>query len=189
MKNTFFLLMLLSFTNAALAQVSTVISWTEKTKLDPKNTIYYNATKKLVWDDFKGTASQPEPIAAITASGFGYKSAMHTVNGKGEITVSIYCYFNKQNSWVRKGKNTAYILNHEQHHFDVTYIAAKMFIDKVKAAGLTTSNMETLLSKIYKECTTAMHKMQNDYDKETNNGQIKEKQEEWNKFIELQLKA
>jgi hypothetical protein len=187
MKNTFFLLILLSFTNAVLAQVSTVVSWTEKTKLETKNTIYYNAARKLTWNDFKGVSNQPEPIAAITSSGFGYMCNMHTVDGKGAINVNIYCYFNKPNSWVRKGKNTAYILNHEQHHFDVTYIAAKMFIDKVKAAGLTTSNMDVMLSKIYKECCGVMNKMQNDYDAETKNGLLKNKQEEWNKFIDAQL--
>lgn len=175
------------YVNITKAQVTINIVWTEKTKLDAKNTIYYNTNKKLVWSDFKGNPAEPEPIAAVTSSGFGYDASMHAINGKGAISVNIYCYFNKPNSWVRKGKNTTYILNHEQHHFDVTYIVAKMFIDKVKAAALTTENMNAQLAKIYKDCCAIMNKMQSDYDAATKNGQIKVKQEEWNKFIETQL--
>ena len=188
MKNIFLLIVSYLFSASAIAQVSTIISWTEKTKLEPFNTIYYNTAKKLMWSNFKGLPTQPAPIAAITASGFGYKSAMHTIDGKGEISVNIYCYFDKQNSWVRKGKNTSYILNHEQHHFDITYIAAKMFTKKIKVALLNTTNMGIILTKIYNDCTAFMNKMQNDYDKETNNGQIIQKQDDWNKLIESHLK-
>ncbi len=189
MKNIMTVLFFLLCINKISAQVTTNITWTEKTKLPTNNTIYYNASKKLVWANFEGKPTQSEPIAAITTSGFGYNASMHTINDKGQINVSIYCYFSKPNSWVRKQKNTAYILNHEQHHFDITYIAAKIFIDKVKAAALTTTNMNDELSAIYKQCYAAMNKMQNNYDTETKNGQIKEKQEEWNKAIQLLLDA
>lgn len=187
MKSFFLQIIIFLFVNTTKAQMSINILWTDKANLEQKNTIYYNAAKKLIWSDFKGYPTLPEPVAAITASGFGYKSAMHAKNGKGEITVSIYCYFDKQNSWVRNGKNTQYILNHEQHHFDITYISAKMFINKVRTATLTITNMEVLLSKIYNESVAYMNKMQNNYDKETNNGQTKQKQEEWNTFIEAKL--
>jgi hypothetical protein len=171
------------------SQITTTISWTEKTSMNSNDVIYYNSNRKLSWKDFKGAPNQPTPIAAITSSGFGYKAGMRSVNGKGTINVSIYCYFNKQNSWVRNGKNTAYILNHEQHHFDATYLAAKLFIAKVKAAGLTTENMNASLDKIYKECSGILNKMQNDYDGQTRNGRQEDKQAEWNKFFEERLAA
>ena len=167
----------------ANAQVSTNVYWTEQTEMNKNNTIYYNPEKKLVWDDFKGVPGPPSPVAAITASGFGYKANMNSSGGKGEINISVYCYFNKKGSWVRQGKTNLYILNHEQHHFDVSYLAAGIFMNKIKNTVITTSNINSVLPKIYKECCDMMNKMQDDYDGQTMNGQLEDKQKKWNAFF------
>jgi hypothetical protein len=187
MKNTAFFSFLLFITTACNAQITTTITWTEKTKLTAANVIYYNASKKLIWADFKGTPDKPDPTAAITSSGFGYNAGMRSKNGKGTINVDIYCYFNKPNSWVKKGKNTAYILNHEQHHFDATYIIAKTFITRVKEAALTPDNMNTELARIYKDCNVLLNKMQDDYDTQTRNGIDKAKQANWDEIFKEKL--
>ncbi len=171
----------------AKAQITTNISWVEKSSMNAADVIYYNANTKLVWADFIGPQGPPSIVAAITSSGFGYKAGMHSSNNKGEINVSVYCYFSKPKSWVRKGKNTSYILNHEQHHFDATYICAKAFIEKVKATKLSITNMNDVLANLYKESCANMNKMQADYDGETKNGQLKDKQEKWNNFFTEKL--
>jgi hypothetical protein len=181
----FFLFFTCNFTSNA--QIITTISWVEISNANTADVIYYNANKKLVWADFKGTPGPPSVVAAITSSGFGYKAGMKSTNGKGEINVSVYCFFSKPNSWVRKGKTTAYILNHEQHHFDATYICTKRFIEKIRTVNLTTTNMNDVLAKLYKECSIEMRKMQADYDGETMNGQLKDKQEKWNIFFDKTL--
>ena len=165
------------------AQITTNIYWTEQTEMNKSNTIYYTALKNLVWDDFKGVPGPPGPVAAITASGFGYKANMSSSNGKGEINIAVYCYFNKKASWVKPGKTTSYILNHEQHHFDVSFLAAGFFINKLKNTVITTSNCNAVLPKIYKECCDMMNKMQDDYDGQTMNGQLEDKQKRWNGFF------
>lgn len=177
----FFLSLFVSF--VLCAQVATNVYWTEQTDMNKGNTIYYNPAKSLGWDDFKGTPGSQSPIAAITASGFGYKANMNSSNGKGEINIAVYCYFNKKASWVKPGKATSYILNHEQHHFDVSYLAAGIFMNKIKNTVITTSNCNTLLPRIYKECCDMMNKMQDDYDGQTMNGQLEEKQKKWNIFF------
>ena len=189
MKYVLFIYLFSSYYFTANAQIITTISWVEKSNANAADVIYYNANKKLVWADFKGTPGLPSVVAAITSSGFGYKAGMKSSNGKGEINVSVYCFFSKPNSWVRKGKTTPYILNHEQHHFDATYICTKRFIEKIRNANLTTTNMNDVLAKLYKECSAEMRKMQADYDGETMNGQLKDKQEKWNVFFEEKLLA
>ncbi len=169
------------------AQVTTNIYWTEQTDMSKPNTIYYHADQKLGWDDFKGMPGPPSPVAAITASGFGYKANMNASNRKAEINVAVYCYFNKKGSWVRQGKTSSYILNHEQHHFDVSYLAAGIFINKLKNTVITTSNCNMVVPKIYKECCDMMNKMQDDYDKQTMNGQLEDKQKKWNNFFAEKL--
>jgi hypothetical protein len=189
MKYVFFFVLFFTYHITTNAQIITTISWTEKTSMNTNDVIYYNANKKLVWADFKGTPAPPSVVAAITSSGFGYKAGMKSTNGKGEINVSVYCFFSKPNSWVRKGKTTAYILNHEQHHFDATYICTKKFIERIRNTNLTTTNMNEVLAKLYKQCSAEMRKMQADYDGETMNGQLKDKQEKWNNFFDEKLSS
>ncbi len=187
MKHIVLFFSVVMYHSISTAQIVTNISWVEKSNANATDVIYYNTNKKLVWADFKGTPGSPSVVAAITSSGFGYKAGMKSTNGKGEINVSVYCFFSKPNSWVRKGKTTPYILNHEQHHFDATYICTKRFIDRIRKANLTTTNMNDVLAKLYKECSAEMRKMQADYDGETMNGQLKDKQQKWNIFFEETL--
>ena len=169
------------------AQVRTNVQWTEQTSLSPADVIYYKPASKLVWGDFKGKPVEAGITAAITMSGFGYSASMHASGQNGQLDIKVYCFFNKNKSWVKPDKKTAYILTHEQRHFDVSYIAAKIFIDKVQGASMNSSNYNTLLSRIYNECIEIMNDMQNDYDEQTNNGQHKQNQEKWNRFIDDKL--
>jgi hypothetical protein len=185
----FFFLIFITFLSAgsASAQFSTNVYWTEQTSMDLNDVIYYNPSQNLNWSNFKGTPGPPGPVAAITSSGFGYKANMKNTGSKGEVNVMVYCYFSKSKSWVRPGKTTSYILNHEQHHFDVSYLAAGIFIEKVKKAGLTMANCNTLLPRIYRECCDFMNKMQDDYDGQTKNGQLTDEQARWNVYFNARI--
>ena len=169
------------------AQITTNINWVQKNSKPAEQQVFYDKKRKLTWADFLGTPNLPDPVAAITASGFGYSTKISTSNNKGTIAIDIYCNFSKLNSWVKKDKNTAYILKHEQHHFDVTYLAAIQFINNVKTAKLTVNNTTYLLADLYKQSCDYMNNLQNEYDTQTKNGQIKNKQAEWNAYFEKRL--
>ena len=152
-------------------------------------TIYYNPERALVWKDFKGSPQDNSVAAAITASGFGYKADIKTTGSKSQMNIGVYCYFNKKNSWVKPGKTTDYILNHEQHHFDISFIAAMLFLEKLKTANITKGNYNALLPKLYNDCVALTNKMQNDYDGQTKNGQLKDAQAQWNDLVSARLKT
>lgn len=187
LKKSFLFILLLILQQNIFSQIILNVQWTQKTKLNPKEVIYYSTNKKLEWKDFLGTPPPPSSIAAITSSGFGYNAAMKSTNGKGEINITVYCYFSKPKSWVRIKNKTAYILEHEQHHFDATYLSAHSFLQKIKSANITLDNMNEVLGALYKEASTSMSKLQNDYDTETNNGLNKEKQAQWNNYFAVML--
>ncbi|MEO7522454.1 MAG: hypothetical protein ABIT58_00090 [Ferruginibacter sp.] len=187
-----FSLFLFSFflINHSSAQLTTNVKWVQQSTFAPGEVIYYNAHQKLDWEDFTGIAPNDNSnVAALTVSGFGYNATIKTMNGKGELNINIYCYFTRNKSWVKAGKNTAYILNHEQHHFYVTYIAAVIFMDKLKNAMLTTRNYNQELARIYQENCDLMNKMQNEYDGQTKNGQIKPEQTRWNDLIDSRISS
>ena len=187
MKFTISFLVQILFSVSSFAQITVNVKWINQPKLYPNDAINYTVTKKLTWNDFKATPPPPSLVVAITSSGFGYSADMKSTNGKGEINIFVYCYFNKLKSWVRVKGKSAYILEHEQHHFDATYIASQIFIQKVKAAKITDDNMNAVLGALYKEANAGMNKMQNEYDTQTQNGILKEKQTVWNSFFEVKL--
>ena len=182
-----FLSFILLFSFAAQSQVTTNITWTEKTSMPASQVIYYNQAKKLQWQDFKGEPNTTGIVAAITMSGFGYNASMKRNGNKGEINITVYCYFSKDKSWVKPGKTTAYILNHEQHHFDISFIAASIFVNRLKGMEITTGNINTVLPRLYKECCDIMNKMQDDYDGQTKNGQLKDIQADWDLHLQDKL--
>lgn len=187
MKYFLSLIFILSLSIHTNAQFITNVYWTDRTAMDTNDAIYYDLNKKLVWKDFKGTPGGAGPVAAITSSGFGYKADMKTNGTKGQINIGVYCFFSKGKSWVKPGRTTPYILNHEQHHFNVSYLAALFFIDKVKKTVITPANSNNVLPALYREACDLMNKMQSDYDGQTKNGQVVEMQEKWNNFFAERL--
>ena len=173
--------------SAASAQFIVSVEWQKSG--DVRDTIYYNPDRKLEWDDFRGAPASNSVAAAITESGFGYRMTMKSVNGKTNVNITVLCYFNKRNSWVKPGMNSDYALTHEQHHFDITYINACLFIQKLKAAHFTSNNYEALADQIHDECYEALGKMQDDYDGQTMNGRLPKVQLSWNKKIDKELSS
>lgn len=185
-KNILVLILIFSCSSVK-AQVTVNVQWKNIDEEQISDTIYYSSDRKLTWPDFKGKPNNASPAAAITESGFGYLLAMRSLNNRTSINITVYCYFSKNKSWVKKGMSTAYALEHEQHHFDITYINTCLFFKKLKEAKLNRSNYNALSEKIYNECVEALHQMQDAYDGETLNGRKKEVQAVWNDKINKQL--
>jgi hypothetical protein len=185
MAKYFFISLFLVTSFSCNAQVTVTVKWQQYVPAPKSDTIYYNGSKKLNWLDFKGKPDPKSDASAITSSGFGYMAGMQSRNGKTDIAITVYCYFSKPNSWVRN--ESAYALNHEQHHFDVTYITTNLFIEKLKVAKFTKNNYDAVIDKIYTESCRQLEKMQNDYDGQTRNGRLKNIQAEWNEKIQQQL--
>lgn len=182
-----FALLLVCFAFSTKAQFVRNVYWTEQTTMPASETIYYSGSRPLQWSDFKGQPDQSSIAAAITASGFGYKADFKSNGTKAQLNIGVYCYFNKSTSWVKQGKTTPYILNHEQQHFDISFITAGIFIQRLKTSNITKENYKAILPQIYNECVALMNKMQNEYDGQTKNGQLKDEQAKWDALISRQV--
>lgn len=184
MKKFPLLLLALMLACRLTAQLSVSVVWTEQTSLPVNDVIYYDPSLKLEWNDFRGKPVLNGNAAAVTMSGFGYAASVHALRNKGKLDISVYCFFDKQKSWVKPGNKTDYILTHEQHHFDLSYLAAQHFIDRILKKKLTLENYENMLRQLYDESIDDMNKMQDNYDSQTKNGQDERMQEKWNKMID-----
>ncbi len=187
-KNFLFIFLFL-LSSAAFGQFTVTIKWQKIIPGNERDTIYYEPGRKLTWNDFKGSPVANSPAAAMTESGFGYRMTMNAYNNKTNVVITVFCYFNKNNSWVRKNMDSDYALVHEQHHYDITYINACLFVKKLKQAYFDKGNYNYLVEKIHDESFALLEKMQDDYDGQTKNGRIDRLQYAWNKKIDQQLAA
>jgi predicted secreted Zn-dependent protease len=78
---------------------------------------------------------------------------------------------------------TGYILSHEQGHFDIAEIHARILQKRMSEYVFNTRTAQKDLKQIYKEVTEAKEKMQNDYDRETRHSINKARQAEWLEVI------
>lgn len=171
------------------SQLQVSVNWAKPRAMENSDTIYYSTANKLEWGDFKGRPDNNSIALAITSSGFGFSAGIQTRNGKGTLNINVYCYFNKNKSWVKQDKASDYALNHEQHHFDVSYIATVRFFERLKTAKFTFANYNDLLNNIYQESTNELENLQNDYDGQTKNGRLEHVQKQWNGKIATMLAA
>ena len=146
-----------------------------------ENLIEWNASRKLTWSDFKGTPNPSSTNAALTNSSitveFGY-------NNKG-LTHSIKCRFNKSLSWVRV-KND-YILKHEQGHFDIAEIHARLLHRALLQYTFNSQTVGDDVNKIYGSVMEQHVQMQKSYDLQTNHSLDSTQQKVWNNKIASKL--
>ncbi len=191
MKKYFFLFIVALFTtiSGTAQNLEVVINYVSTDPTVTKPVIFYTTGTKLTWDDFKGKADKTIDAAAITNAGIGFKMAFHSKDNLATLIINVDCSFSKNDSWVKRGMKTAYILIHEQHHFDIAYIFAMKFVHDLKVAKYTMNNYSKIIEKIYYSNQTALLALQNQYDGETKHSQITAMQEVWNKKIDSEIDA
>lgn len=100
------------------------------------------------------------------------------------MIINVYCFFNQSKSWVKPDSRNDYTLNHEQRHFDISYIAALRFVQRLRLQRFTRNNYNDLIDKTYSESYAYLSTLQDAYDAETGNGTDKAKQAAWNAKID-----
>ena len=141
----------------------------------------WNGSRKLSWSDYK---ANPDPESDAAASTTTYLSIEYNM-GNNNFGYKIKSRFSKSRSWgVHK---TAYILDHEQGHFDIAEIFARKLNKAMTEYRFDRKNFKQDLRKIYQEIIDEKEEMQNEYDEETNHSINKTKQAEWLKKIRKML--
>lgn len=143
--------------------------------------INWNESSKLIWDDFKAAPQKNGDVAALTATHLGF--SYNVVNGK--ISFNIECRFEKNRSWGLV-KND-WILKHEQGHFDIAEIFARKLFKVLSEYRFNKNSFQKDLDVVYKNIVSEKENFQQDYDVETDFSRNKNSQEKWLKKIEAEL--
>ena len=142
---------------------------------------------KLTWDDFKGRPDMRSSYVAMTNSGIVFSYRVTSENGNLSLTTEVEAQFHPEMSWYKPDKVNNHVLQHEQGHFNITEIHARK-LRKAFAEYKVTRNYERELSAIFTRINRERQVMQDRFDKETNHSQNKEKEAEWQTFINNELK-
>jgi len=152
------------------------------------DSIEWKPGKKLMWDDFKGIPHDEDPGDALTYTSNQTHFESYAVGSRFEMESQISCYFIKSKSWVKPGKQFAYLLNHEQKHFDLAEAGAREFRKRVHEAHFTEKNFRDEIYRIRQEVESKYRSLQQQYDKETDHSRKEEEQLRWNEKIDGMLK-
>ncbi len=149
--------------------------------------VYYNPNRPLTWLDFQGAPSVFNRWAAQVFTSFGFEARSSVKNRTVELRVRTKVWIDKTISWVRPDSKNAYVLDHEQLHFDVTRIIAERFKKKVQSMTFSVEDFSSEIQYQYLEYFRLHTQLQQQYDDETNHGINQGMQASWVKKIRDEL--
>lgn len=144
--------------------------------------VWYDG-EKLTWNDFKGRADIRSHFHAMTNSGLSFSAEY---NGT-DLKFDVKAIFTPKKSWVKKGKENKKLLEHEQLHFDITELHARILREKyIVLDSLIKLNSDTI-NDFFNSVFQDHHKMQHLYDEETEHSIDSIAQKRWETKIALAL--
>lgn len=151
------------------------------TTMKSEDAIQWTPNYQLSWADYKGSPSrdQEDNIAARTNCRFGMK-----INGTRVIVTS---EFITTRSSVRPGQQTPSLLAHEQLHFDLCEVYARLLRKELAKAPLTTANVAAISRDAFLKYYDAYKQRQIIYDQETHHGLNQDQQKLWNAQVATAL--
>lgn len=146
--------------------------------------IIWKEDQKLTWNDFKSPINRKgnKDVVAYTHCGWEY-SVVTSSNPASPIKIEIETIFNKDKSWKDVKRINDYVLLHEQKHFDIAEIYARMLRKEVQENIKTSGDYNKSFKAIYNRISNEYRDFQIAYDRDTQNGMDKEKQAQYNTSI------
>lgn len=175
------------FIAGVLFLVLFIISSFQSKMPDMGETITWSPTK-LTWDDFKKKISGNTIEAACTV--WGIYISNHPKQVSDTFYFDVHAFFSKTLSAknTKKESLTDNVLTHEQKHFDITEVYARMLrkdLEEAKFKNVTDFYKSVQL--MYNKESSACNKEQAEYDNETKHSMNIDEQEKWNKKVAEEL--
>ena len=154
-----------------------------------EETMTWDASRKLTWEDFKADPNLESDAAALTASGITFGYSVKTSGRRIiDFTTSVEAHFYPNKSWYLKGKGDNHILKHEQLHFDITELYARKFREQLTRLQVN-QNVMKQMNRLHITINDALNETQKRYDEQSNHSINIEMQKQWVSFIATELKA
>lgn len=147
----------------------------------------YAEKNALDWSDFRGEPDSGSYFDSAVNTGITYQWSYSKEDGDDialDFDVNSFCY--PTLSWVKKGQTTAYLLAHEQLHFDISEIHARIMRKKLRDYKPTKGkDVRKDLNRMYKRVERMRINMQKKYDRDTDHSRNKEAQKAWEQKVKV----
>jgi hypothetical protein len=147
------------------------------------DSLFYHPNRKITWADFKATPPSSRKSAAVSYTSFAYEGNSLRKKDTLVMNLTLQVFFIKSSSWATAYAMDAYGLAHEQLHFDITWLVALRFEQKIRKMELTLDDYDSIIQYQYLESFREMNSLQDAYDKETRHGQDAMAQQEWQRKV------
>jgi len=145
--------------------------------------LYWDERNSLSWEHFKPMAGRHNNDAAMSSIAIESRSVID----KTGAFIRIRASFDPQKSWVKNDCQTAYILNHEQMHYNIVEIYARKLRMAIANTTFKQYTFKEDYYRLFDRLTSEHEACQELYDQETNHSIYKEDQEVWNIKIRAEL--
>ena len=171
-----------------LALLSIIFSLVSLSGFSQEEKMKWNKGKLLNWKDFRGTPSKSQDFVASTNSGISLGFSSKTSNGVSTYSIAIDSYFYPDRSWFRPGIVDDYILKHEQTHFDISEIYARLLRKKLAVLDQLDPAYKLKVEQIYNHNEKERAAFQSDFDRETSHSKNPEEERVWEQKVTNLLK-
>ncbi len=149
--------------------------------------IFWNDKQPLKWEDFTGSLVETSGFYASTHSSIKYRYSYNTSGTIYNLRFDVSSYFIKGKSWTLKERQTPALLKHEQLHFDITELYARKLKEELEKQSYS-NDFKDQVPQIFNAKKLELDSVQKRYDDETDHSMNKEKQKEWEVYINEELR-
>jgi hypothetical protein len=147
--------------------------------------------QRLAARDFTGTPPAGENFLAYTNCNVQYTYQVTRHNGQYSLDFDVEVVFNKDKSYIRFNNVSGndmllHVLRHEQGHYNIAYLM-KCELSSVFKHHHYSANYEQEIVYLFKQVETKYHKINEDYENQTQHMQNDASQEKWNAWFSRAL--
>lgn len=113
----------------------------------------------MSWENFQGTPIQNSNFAASTNTGIGFGYSYTIEDNKISVEYSVESFFSPKKSWYLPEEVSQHILNHEQIHFDISELHARILRKKMETKKFS-KKVKAEIETIYLQVETQRKALQ-----------------------------
>ncbi len=157
---------------------------TVKPKIISADQIAWSSNRKLTWDDFQKEADASDPLHALASTNIAVQATCRN----NVMVYDVKCQFAVNESW-SKNKTSVDLLQHEQLHFDITEVYARVLRQKLSQQKSLCTGDKNKFKAVVNKVFADWQKAQIRYDTESRHGLDDVKQANWSQNVAEQLQA
>lgn len=148
------------------------------------STLLWRADRRLTWADFRGAPTPKEKLHALTSADLTVQVSC----SNDVLKVDVQAVFLPLQSWT-KSTDSAPLLRHEQLHFDLTEVHARLLRLSLRKLKMTCAQAQTQLQPLIDAGFANWQAAQEQYDKESRHGLDAREQARWEQQVAEQLRV